>query len=51
MPKAWNKLRYTVLWKGQKFSVTATADSVEIVNETGSAPVTVEVWNNSYTFA
>ena len=50
MPKAWNKLRYTILWKGQKLAVTATTDSVEIVNETGSAPVTVEVWNNSYTF-
>ena len=50
MPKAWNKLRYTILWKGQKLAVTATADSVEIVNETGSAFVTVEIWNNGYTF-
>ncbi len=50
MPKAWNSLRYTILWKGQKLSVTAAADSVEIVNETGSAPVTVEVWGKSYTF-
>ena len=50
MPKAWNKLRYTILWKGQKLTVTAASDSVELVNETGSAPITVEVWNNSYTF-
>ena len=50
MPKAWNKLRYTILWKGQKLAVTATADSVEIVNETGSAPVTGEVWGREYTF-
>ena len=50
MPKAWNKLRYTILWKGQKLAVTATADSVEIVNKTGSDPITVEVWNSSHTF-
>ena len=51
MPKAWNKLRYTILWKGQKLAVTATADSVEIVNKTGSAPVTVEIWGQEHTFA
>ena len=50
MPKAWNKLKYSIRWKGQKLAVTATADSVEIVNETGSAPVTVEVWGQEYTF-
>ena len=48
--KEWNKLRYTILWKGQKLSVTATADSVEIVNETNSAPVTAEDWGQEYTF-
>lgn len=50
MPKAWSKLRYTILWKGQKLAVTATADSVEIINEAGSTPVTVEVWGREYTF-
>lgn len=50
MPKAWNKLRYTILWKGQKLSVTATADRVEITNETGTAPITVEIWGKEYTF-
>ena len=50
MPKAWNKLNYTILWKGQKLAVTAAADSVEISNETGSAPVTVKVWGKEYTF-
>ncbi len=50
MPQAWKKLRYTLLWRGQKLSVTATADTVEIVNETGAAPVTVEVWGKEYTF-
>ncbi len=50
LPKAWKKLSYTLLWKGQKLSVTATADSVKIVNETGTVPVTVEVWGQERTF-
>ena len=41
---------YTILWKGQKLAVTATNDSVEIVNETGSIPITLEIWGNEYTF-
>lgn len=51
MPGAWNKLCYTILWKGQRLAVTVTHDSVELVNETGGVPITVEVWNNVYTFA
>ena len=50
MPKAWSKLRYTIFWKWQKLSVTARADLVEIVNVTGSAPVTVEVSGQEYIF-
>ena len=50
MPGAWNALRYTILWKGQKLAVTATADSVEIVNESSAAPVTAEIWGKEYTF-
>lgn len=51
MSKAWSKLCYTILWRGQKLTVTVAADNVEIVNETGSAPVTVEVWGQEYSFA
>ena len=50
MPKAWSKLSYTILWKGQKLAVTVTPDAVEIVNETHTAPVTLEVWGKEYTF-
>ena len=50
MPKAWSKLSYTILWKGQKLAVTVTPDAVEIVNETRTAPVTLEVWGKEYTF-
>lgn len=50
MPKAWSKLSYTILWKGQKLAVTVTPDAVKIVNETRTAPVTLEVWGKEYTF-
>ncbi len=48
LPKAWKKLSYTLLWKGQKLSVTTTADSVKIVNKTGTVPVTVDVWGQEH---
>jgi hypothetical glycosyl hydrolase len=50
LPKAWSKLRYTILWRGQRLAVTVTADGVEIVNETGTAPITVNVWEQVHTF-
>lgn len=43
LPKAWKSLSYTILWHGQKLAVRVTADNVEIVNETGSAAIKVEV--------
>ncbi len=50
LPKAWSKLNYTILWRGQKLAVTVTPDSVELVNETGSDPISLEIWGNQYTF-
>ena len=50
LPKAWNKLSYTLLWKGQKLTVTVTPGMVELVNQTGSASITLEVWGQEYTF-
>ena len=50
MPKAWKKLHYTILRNAQKLSATTIVDSVEIVNETGSAPIHLEVWGGQYTF-
>ncbi len=50
LPDEWNKLSYTLLWHGQRLKVTAKQDSMEIVNETGKEPVSVEVWNNQYEF-
>ena len=50
LPKAWRKLRYVFLWKGQKLTVTVAADAVEIVNETKTAPVSLEVWGTEYSF-
>ncbi len=50
LPKAWRKLRYAVQWKGQRLIVTVTKNSVELLNETGSAPVTLEIWGKEYAF-
>ena len=50
LPKAWNKLSYTLLWKGQKLAVTVSPGIVEIINQTESAPVALEVWGEGYTF-
>lgn len=43
LPKAWDKLTYTLLWKGQKLEVTVTKDSTEVRNLTGTKTVEVEV--------
>lgn len=50
LPKAWTKLHYAILWRGQRFAVTVTEDRVELVNETGAGPITLEVWGREYTF-
>ncbi|MCD8188891.1 MAG: glycoside hydrolase family 65 protein [Clostridiales bacterium] len=50
LPKAWNELTYTILWRGQKLNVTVTQDTVSIVNETKTAPISLEVWGKEYTF-
>ena len=49
LPKAWKKLSYTLLWKGQKLAVTVTPGMVEIVNQTGNMPITLEVWDENHT--
>ena len=49
MPQAWRSLRYTAMWQGQRIAVTAEQDRVELVNETGTGPVDVEVWGTAYT--
>lgn len=50
LPKAWNRLSYTILWKGQRLAVTVTPEQVVLVNETGNAPITLEVWGKEYVF-
>ena len=50
LPDAWKKLSYTLLWRGQRLSVTVTPDAVSITNETGAAAVSLEVWGREYTF-
>ena len=50
LPAAWKRLRYVVQWRGQRLAVTATKEGVELVNETRTAPVTLEVWGREVTF-
>ena len=50
LPAAWKKLSYTLLWKGQRLEVTVSKGMVEIVNQTQTASVTLEVWGEEHTF-
>lgn len=50
LPKAWNKLDYTLLWKGQKLAVTVTPEMVKIVNQTNSASIALEIWGEENNF-
>lgn len=43
LPDEWNKLSYTIIWKGQKLAVEATKDSVDVKNLTKTAEVEVEI--------
>lgn len=42
LPEAWDKLSYTLLWKGQRLSVTVTKETVIVENE-GDVPVSLEL--------
>ena len=47
LPEAWTGLHYTLLWKGQKLSVSVKKDEVTVP---GGAPVSLEIWGKEYTF-
>lgn len=49
LPEAWNRLRYSFCWKGQTISAVITKDAVELTNETGTAPVELEVCGQTCT--
>lgn len=42
LPEAWNKLSYTIIWKGQKLAVEVTKDTLRIENLTGTSDVELE---------
>lgn len=50
LPEAWRRLRYEILWRGQRLAVTATKESVSVENLTGAAPVTLELNGADLTF-
>jgi hypothetical glycosyl hydrolase len=48
LPDEWDEIKYTFMWKGQRVSVRATRNSVEIQNLTGDKKIEVEVWGKQY---
>lgn len=50
LPKAWKKLSYTLLWKGQKLNVTVTPEAVQIIGEKQNVPMALEIWGKEYDF-
>ena len=50
LPAAWSRLRYTLMWRGQRLSVEVSQNEVCVVNETGSAPVEAELCGETRVF-
>ena len=50
LPKAWHRLRYTLMWHGQRISVDVTEKEVCVVNETGTVPVEAEICGETMIF-
>ena len=43
LPDQWKGLSYKLSWKGQTLAVKITRDAVTVTNETGAAPVELEI--------
>ena len=43
LPEAWNRLVYRIYWRGQQLTVEITKSCVTVTNETGTAPVDLEI--------
>ena len=43
LPEKWNRLSYCFCWRGQRLRVDATKERVTVTNETGTAPVELEL--------
>ncbi len=50
LPKAWKKLCFKIYWRGRHLAVTVTEKEVEIVDETSSDPLTLEICGREYLF-
>ena len=50
LPKAWTRLCFRIYWRGQLLAVTVTENETEIVNETLSDPVEMEICGREYRF-
>lgn len=43
LPDKWDRLSYTILWKGQKLAVEVTKNRITIENLTSDTPISLEV--------
>ncbi len=43
LPEKWEKLSFTLMWKGQKLEVIASRNQVKVTNLTGREPISVEI--------
>lgn len=48
LPDAWRKLDFAIFWHGQRLHMVIDHNSLEIVNETGSQAVEVEIYGEKY---
>ena len=50
LPEAWNALRYTLMWKGQRIEVEVTKDEVKLTAPAEAGSVELEIWGKDYSF-
>ncbi len=43
LPEEWEKLSYTIMWKGQKLAVEVSRETLVVENLTGRAPVELKI--------
>ena len=50
LPEKWNRLAYCFCWQGQRLKVEIDKDLVTVTNETGTAPVELELCGRQICF-
>lgn len=50
LPENWNKLDFNIVWKGQRLHIIINHEEIAICNETGTAPVELDIFGENYKF-